>query len=185
MKAPAEPGWKTERAICETTESVELGRACRWTARYETPRKSVIAIVPRIASVWAAFFPCGFLNALTPFAIASTPVRAVDPDENARRSAKSVIVPTPAGSAFGVTAWCACPVAISKIPARTSVPIARTKRYVGSAKRRPDSRTPRRLARTMSASAASESATLCELSEGTNDVIAKMPAEIETATVST
>ena len=104
MKAPADPAGKTARAICETTESVELGIACRCTARYETPRNKVIAITPRIASVCAAFFPCGRRNALTPFAIASTPVSAVDPDENARRRTKSVIVPAPTGSGCGVTA---------------------------------------------------------------------------------
>ena len=104
MKEPAEPAGNTARAICETTESVELGSACRWTARYETPRKSEIAMTPRIASVCAAFLPCGRLNALTPFAIASTPVSAVDPEEKARRRTKSVIVPAPTGSGFGVTA---------------------------------------------------------------------------------
>src|SRR5690242_12379909 len=104
MNASELPGWKTARATCDTTESVELGRAWRWTARYETPTKREIAITPRIARVAAAFFPCGRRNALTPFAIASTPVRAVEPDENARRSTNSVIVPAPAGSACGVTA---------------------------------------------------------------------------------
>ena len=107
MNAPAEPGWNTARAIWETTESVELGRACRCTARYETPRKSVIAIDPRIASVAAALRPCGLRNALTPFAIASTPVNAVEPDENARSRTNSVIVPVPTGSAWGTTARCA------------------------------------------------------------------------------
>ena len=107
MKLHDVPGWKTARAICDTTESLALGRACRWTARYETPRKRVIAIMPSAASVAAAFRPCGLRNAFTPFAIASTPVSAVEPDENARRRTKSVIAPVPTGSAFGVTAWCA------------------------------------------------------------------------------
>ena len=34
----------------------------------------------------AAFTPCGRRNALTPFAIASTPVSAVEPDAKARRT---------------------------------------------------------------------------------------------------
>ena len=38
-----------------------------------------------IVSVSAAFFACGRRNAGTPFEIASTPVSAVDPEENARR----------------------------------------------------------------------------------------------------
>ena len=103
-EARRRPRWNTARAICETTESVELGRAWRCTARYETPRKSVIAITPSTPSVFAAFFPCGWRNALTPFAIASTPVRAVEPDENARSRTNSVIAPVPTGSACGVTA---------------------------------------------------------------------------------
>src|SRR4051812_25286590 len=106
MKLAAEPGGNTPRATCERTEAGELGRACRCTARYETPRNRKIAIEPRMASVWAAFLPCGRRNALTPFAIASTPVSAVDPDENARRRTKSVIVPVPTGSACGTTARC-------------------------------------------------------------------------------
>ena len=59
MKPPKEPAGNTVRAICDTTESVELGIACTRTARYETPRNIVIAIVPSTASVVAAFFPCG------------------------------------------------------------------------------------------------------------------------------
>ena len=57
--------------------------------------------------------------------------------------------------------------------------------YVGSANSIPDSRTPRRFASTITARQASESPTRCELSDGTNEVMAKIPAEIETATVST
>ena len=59
------------------------------------------------------------------------------------------------------------------------------KAYVGSAKSIPDSRTPRRFASTITTRHASDSPTLCELSEGANEVMAKIPAEIETATVST
>src|SRR5437016_9271363 len=104
MKLATDPAGNTARAICETTDAVELGRACRCTARYETPRKRKIAIEPRIARVCAAFLPCGRRKAFTPFAIASTPVSAVDPDENARRSTNNVIAPVPTGSACGTTA---------------------------------------------------------------------------------
>jgi hypothetical protein len=176
MKPPP----NTARATWDTTEALALGRACVCTARYETPTKSEIAIVPRTASVIAAFRPCGRRNALTPFAIASTPVSAVEPDEKARSRTNSVIVPVPTGSACGVTArpwW--------KKPTTTSSAIDVTNRYVGAAKRRPDSRTPRRFASTIRTRHASERPTLCEASDGTNDVIAKMPAEIETATVKT
>ena len=58
----------------------------------------MIAIVPSTASVFAAFFPCGCRNALTPFAIASTPVSAVEPDEKARSRTKSVRALVPTGS---------------------------------------------------------------------------------------
>ena len=44
-----------------------------------------------IASVSAAFRACGRRNAGTPSAIASTPVSAVAPDENARRIANTPI----------------------------------------------------------------------------------------------
>ena len=54
--------------------------------------------------------------------------------------------------------------------------------YVGRAKRRPDSRMPRRFASTITSRQASATPTRCGASEGTNDVIAKIPAEIETAT---
>ena len=40
-------------------------------------------MAPSTNSVRAAFFDCGRLNAFTPFAIASTPVSADAPDENA------------------------------------------------------------------------------------------------------
>ena len=44
---------------------------------------------PSSASVVAAFFDFGFLNAGTPLLIASTPVRAAQPDANARRIRKN------------------------------------------------------------------------------------------------
>src|ERR1022692_1592436 len=98
------PAGKTARAICDTTESVELGRACVPTARYETPTKIVIATTPSTPRVRAAFFDCGRRNALTPFAIASTPVRALAPDANALRTRKMVTAATPAGIGWGDTA---------------------------------------------------------------------------------
>ncbi len=59
------------------------------------------------------------------------------------------------------------------------------KPYVGTAKRRPDSRTPRRFASVRRATQASESGRRYGPSEGTAEVIAKTPAATETATVST
>ena len=46
----------------------------------------VIAIVPSRSSVVAALRLLGFRNAGTPLEIASTPVSAAQPDENARAS---------------------------------------------------------------------------------------------------
>ena len=48
------------------------------------PRNIVIETAPMTASVVAAFLAWGRRNACTPSAIASTPVSAVAPDENAR-----------------------------------------------------------------------------------------------------
>ena len=55
-------------------------------------------------SVLAAFAAWGFLKALTPFAIASTPVSALEPEAKARSSTKRVTAPVPAGSGLGATA---------------------------------------------------------------------------------
>ena len=55
-------------------------------------------------SVREAFRDWGRRNALTPFAIASTPVSAVEPEAKARSSTKSPIVPTPTVIGAGVTA---------------------------------------------------------------------------------
>jgi hypothetical protein len=172
MKPPKDPEGKTARAICETTESVALGLACTRTARYETPRNIAIASAPSIASVFAAFFPCGCRKALTPFAIASTPVNAVDPDEKARRRTKTPIVPAPTGSSCGTTARCVFPVRTWTRPTATRARIEVTNAYVGRANSSPDSRTPRRFASTITRRQASDSPTLCEVSEGANDVIA-------------
>jgi hypothetical protein len=65
------------------------------------PRNIVTAIVPMIASVVAAFLACGRLKAGTPLEIASTPVSAVAPCENALSRAKIVIPAT----AVAVSTW--------------------------------------------------------------------------------
>ncbi len=49
------------------------------------PISIVTESVPISSSVVAAFLLFGFLNAGTPLLIASTPVRAAQPDENVRR----------------------------------------------------------------------------------------------------
>jgi hypothetical protein len=98
------PAGKTARATCETTETVALGLACERTARYETPTNIVIATIASAPSVRAAFFACGCLKALTPFAIASTPVSALAPEANALSTRKMPSAPVPAASGCGATA---------------------------------------------------------------------------------
>src|SRR5213593_2050128 len=105
MTEPGEPAGKAARAICERTESVELGCACMWTASHEVPRNAVIAIAPIASRVRAAFCACGGLNAVTPFEIDSTPVSAADPEANALRRMKTLSVPVPAASGCGTVAW--------------------------------------------------------------------------------
>ena len=58
----------------------------------------VMAIAPSSSSVVAAFLLFGLRNAGTPFEIASTPVRAAQPDEKARASKNiraSVVIESP------------------------------------------------------------------------------------------
>ena len=101
-------------------------------------------------SVLAAFAAWGFLKALTPFAIASTPVRALEPEAKARSSTKMVTAPVPAGSGLGATACGGDPSRHSTSPTPISTSIATMKPYVGSAKAMPLSRTPRRLTKVIS-----------------------------------
>ncbi len=78
-------------------------------ASQEIPRNIVMAITPMTASVSAAFFACGRRKAGTPFEIASTPVSAVEPEENAWRIAKSEIacdrVASFGGGRDGLAGW--------------------------------------------------------------------------------
>jgi len=91
------------------------------------------------------------LNAGTPLEIASTPVIAVDPPANAWSNRKIPIDP-PAPAA--TVAWCtwtgSSPPAIAFAnPTITNAMIAITNPYVGTAKTRPDSFTPRRFIHAM------------------------------------
>ena len=61
-----------------------------------TPISIVTEMVPRSSSVVAAFLLLGFLNAGTPFEIASTPVSAAQPEENARASSATMTKPVKA-----------------------------------------------------------------------------------------
>ena len=77
-----------------------------------TPSRIAIVII-----VFAAFLASGFLNAGTPLAIASTPVRATDPPAKALSSRKMLSCSVPSGTAsgWGGKAW-AEPVTIRMKP---------------------------------------------------------------------
>ena len=145
----------------------------------------MIAMTPSTPSVRAAFFDCGRLKALTPFAIASTPVRALAPEENAFRIRKMPRAPAPGASSCGETARGQPVVAHFVTPTPTARSIEPMNRYVGIANTRPDSRTPRRLTSVIRTTAPSERAVSYACREVTADVIASTPLETETATVNT
>ena len=116
------------------------------------PANMMIDRMPIAAMVRAAFSPLGGWNAGTPLEIASTPVSAVQPEENARsarNSSASPVRPTWPGSGL------ICQPALSATGASPKTvrprPMAiiergrrrRTGRW-GRRRSRPDSRTPRR-----------------------------------------
>jgi hypothetical protein len=65
----------------------------------------------------------------------------------------------------------------------TRIPVMNA--YVGTAKVRPDSRTPRRLAAASSVTSATAMATRCWLSDGNAEMMLSVPDATDTATVST
>ena len=160
-----------------------------WVARYEIPRNIVTEMIPMMRSVSEAFFDCGRRNAGTPLEIASTPVRAVEPDENAcritnRPTVRTVLASSGAGNTWSVTIG--QPLKMHRaIPVTTRMMIDTMNAYVGTANRVPDSRTPRRLASVTSRTNPSESSSLYGESAGSAEVIANTPATTETETVST
>ena len=146
MNPSADDEGNTARAISDSTDGVPVavGRAWTCTASQDTPTNIAIAIAPRTRRVVAAFRPCGRRNALTPFAIASTPVSAVDPDANARRTTNVVIAPAPTGSGWGTTA-CGHPLVAHLVrPMPIKEKMDATNAYVGMAGTRPTA--PGRLA---------------------------------------
>ena len=120
---------------------------------------------------------------MTPSATASMPVSATAPDENARSTRSAVNGTT--GSATSPTAGAGAPDhAYRTKPTPSRSPKAAMNRYDGRAKSRPDSRSPRRLPRAMSAIATTQTMTRWSNSIGTAEVMAATPAEMLTATVS-
>src|SRR2546422_4940700 len=104
------------------------------------PRNIVMGGTAIINIVAAAFFAPGGLNAGTPFDTASTPVIAVQPFENAvsRRNSVSGELVDVTGST-GTTCW-TLPAITRHAPTAIKARIVTTKKYVGAAKMRPDSR---------------------------------------------
>ncbi|GBC87296.1 hypothetical protein HRbin12_01299 [bacterium HR12] len=73
-------------------------------------------MVPMTARVVAAFRACGRRKACTPSAIASTPVSAVAPDENARSTRKTV-------SACSGSRWSDADGAVGQPPRQRTKPV--------------------------------------------------------------
>ena len=101
-----------------------------------------------------AFLASGCLNAITPLDIASIPVRAAHPFENAPRirnidkawgTYPSASFRSSAGEAFATSPPERYLIKPKPIMNKNEI----RKMYVGAAKNAPDSRTPRRLARQM------------------------------------
>jgi len=138
--------------------------------------------------VWRALRHSTGRNAGTPLEIASTPVIAVLPDANACRATNSgtpasrpapPVEPTIAGALWRD------PVASRTTPITIMVRIVAMKTYVGTEKKRPDSRTPRRLPNAMRMMNTTAISTRHGAVEGMSATTAATPAETETATVRT
>src|SRR4051794_10113807 len=151
------------------------------------------AMTPSSNRVVAAFFDLGLRKAGTPLLIASTPVSAAQPDENARSSRNAPAIPA-IPDAYGSSAtsvkWAlsTCP----RLPnaslrnAYAAIPrMAIMKAYVGTANAVPDSRTPRRFADMSSTTATTAMVTSWPWNASMVDAAYCEADEIETATVST
>jgi hypothetical protein len=126
------------------------------------------------------------LKAGTPFEIASTPVSAVAPCENALRIANNPTVPATvaaSGNSSDSTPTGGQPVRHLASPTATNNMIEITNPYVGMAKSVPDSRAPRRFANVTSTTKKIDSATRCSFAQANAEPIANTPATIETTTV--
>ena len=116
-------------------------------------------MLPIHISVVRAFFHSGCLNAGTPFEIASTPVTAAPPEANACRTRKTVSRCVAVGTSNVFAAVESAEEHAERDRSRCRTPIITMKKYVGTAKIRPDSLMPRRLPSAMSAMNATEMCT--------------------------
>ena len=161
--------------------------------RKKTPRRAAITV-----KVVAAFFDSGGWKEGTPLEIASVPLIATEPAENARRTSHKVSGPVAEIMGGGVAGW-RVPVKDLNNPMPIMANIPKMKRYVGNENIVPDSRIPRRftnvsipmktrLIRTVKPGETGKAlpiASNCGLNPETDnaEVIAIDPATIETATV--
>ena len=116
-------------------------------------------------SVRCAFFTVGSRNARTPLLTASTPVMAVQPLEKTCSSTHALAAATTAlGAAGGATTGIGWPPAntVLKVPMAIAASKLPTNRYVGTMKKIPASRTPRRLTSVMTTRMPRQIPTVCD-----------------------
>ena len=153
----------------------------------------VIAISASISSVVAALRLLGLRKAGTPLEIASTPVSAAQPDENARASmnisATVVSSPShPGDASICSEALSTCgswSVASRNMPHTHMVRMAAMNTYVGNAKKAPDSRMPRRFIAISTTTRTIANVASWPLRVGSAAAAYWAPEEIDTATVMT
>ena len=183
------PPPNTVSPICASTGSScatsSVIRTCSICESAVMPRNIATDMPPITASVVAAFLACGRRNAGTPSAMASTPVSAVAPDENALaiRNSESVCSTSSGRSAVSATGH---PPRHSMKPVTSVIAIMSTNPYVGIANSEPASFTPRRFAKVTRITRPIAIGTRIGTSaSGATDAIAVVPAVMLTATVST
>lgn len=155
------------------------------------PRNIAAASPPIQTVVSAAFFSLGALNSGVVLEIASTPVSAVHPCENACSTAYRPMVLRPADAAANDcpsdtarATWEEC-VAAAISPATIVRRMEPINRYDGPANSHPASRTPLKFASVSISTPPMHISTRCACKAGTAVIIAATPAATDTATVST
>ena len=159
IAVPTPPLPNTARPTSEITVLVSVGVTWSFIARNDSPRNITPSRLPIHISVVRALRHSGGLKAGTPFEIASTPVTAAPPEAKACRIRNRPIAPVVSATSGGMGSGCRSPISPLTIPMPRSRNIMTMKKYVGAAKMRPDSRTPRRFPQAMIQMNATESPT--------------------------
>ncbi len=182
---PSVPVPTMARAIWLITVSLVFGIGWSFQARNEIPRNIVPSSTPSQARTRRAFFHSIGLNAGTPLEIASTPVIAVDPPANAWSKRNIPTDPPAPAATVACCTWIGSRLPSSALtkPTATNARIDTTNRYVGTAKTRPDSLTPRRFIHAMIQIRATAMATRYGYTDGNAEYAAATPADTLTATV--